>query len=304
MPRAFGCRGAGYARAVGAKRATPAKRAAKKSQRRARQANRSWGGAALARTGLVSRGVVYLVLAGLTIDVLVKTKTSTKASGQGAFDTLAKQPGGDVAVVVLALGFVAYAAWRALQAVAGDETEDGGEELAKRAGWGTIAVAYLGLSLSAWQVLFGQQSGGNQATSGAKVILGITAGPVLLAAIGCGVIVGGTWLAVWAALQRFDRYLMTRKLPEAAENTLRVFETFGNIVRGLAFAALGVTLMVAAVVNDPHDAKDLNAAVHQLALHGYGRVVLGVVAAGFLAFGVASAAEARYRDVEHNLKRS
>jgi hypothetical protein len=289
---------------MGATRAGTAKRAAKTGQRRARKANRSWGGAALARTGLASRGVVYLVLAGLSIDVLVNTKTATKANSQGAFDALAKQPGGDVAVIGLALGFVSYAAWRALQAAAGDAAEDGGDELAKRVGWASIALAYVGLSLSAWQVVLGQQGGGNQATSGASAILGLAGGQVLLAAIGCGVVVGGAWLAAWAALQRFDRYLMRRKLPEWAEATLRVFETFGNVVRGLAFAGLGATLMVAAVVDDPHDAKDLNAAVHQLALHGYGRAVLVLVATGFLAFGVSSAAEARYRDVEHNLKRS
>jgi Domain of Unknown Function (DUF1206) len=279
------------------------KRRARSGQRKARQANRSLVGAALGRGGLVARGLVYLALAYLTADIVAHAHARQNVSSDGAFDEIARQPGGPTLVVLLAVGFFAYAAWRFLQAAAGDQREESGEEIATRLGWAAIGVVYLVLSSSALLVALGDSSRTNEAFSFSHDILRIPGGQVILAAAGTGFVIGGIALAVWACLQRFHRYLLTREMPSWIEGSVHVVETFGNATRGLVFAGIGASFLVASVVNDPKDAKGLNGALQTIDSHPFGRVALAVAAAGFAAFGVASLFEAKYRDVEANTKK-
>jgi hypothetical protein len=159
----------------------------------------------------------------------------------------------------------------------------------------------MSLAVSAGLEAFGHNSRTDQASSLSRAILEIPGGRVTLAALGAGVVAGGVWLATWAALQRFDRYLTApRALPGWLEGGIRIVETFGNVVRGLAFAGIGASFIIAAVVDSPKDAKGLNGTLRSLASHTYGRVLLVVAAAGFLAFGIASFLEARFRDIDEN----
>lgn len=249
----------------------------------------------------MARGMIYLILSLLSAEIVANAHTNSNASSQGAIDVVAHLPVGPVLVVILAFGFAAYAAWRLLQAAAGDIREKGGQELAKRLGWGAIGVAYVSLALSAGLEAFGHNSRTDQASSLSRSILEIPGGQVVLAALGAGVVVGGIWLAIWAALQRFDRYLTTpRTLPGWLQGGIRLVETFGNIVRGLAFAGIGASFMVAAIVDSSKEAKGLNGTLRSLTSHTYGRVLLVVAAAGFLAFGLASFLEAHFRDIDEN----
>ena len=70
----------------------------------------------------------------------------------------------------------------------------------------------------------------------------------------------------------------------------------------MAFAGIGISFFVAAVVDDPKDSKGLNGELLTLTLHPYGTVILSIAAAGFFAFGLTSAFEANYRDVKGNVK--
>jgi hypothetical protein len=54
----------------------------------------------------------------------------------------------------------------------------------------------------------------------------------------------------------------------------------------------------AAVEYDPHDAVGLDGALARLAAEPYGKLLLGITAAGVLAYGVYCLFEARYRDLE------
>lgn len=285
--------------------AAKAKSRARTGQRKARQANRSWAGAALGRGGLVARGIVYLVLAYLTADIVLHAHAHAgkNASSNGALDEIARQPGGPALVVLLAAGFLAYAGWRLLQAAAGDQTEEGGEELAARLGWAAIGIVYVVLSISALLVALGDSSRTNAAFSLSHDMLRIPGGQIILAAVGAGFVIAGIALAVWACLQRFHRYLLTREMPAWIEGAVHVVETFGNATRGLVFSGIGVSFFVASVVNDPKDAKGLNGALQTIESHPFGRLLLTVAAAGFASFGLASLFESRYRDVEANVKK-
>ena len=88
---------------------------------------------ALARVGLVAKGVSYGIVGVLAIGVAAGIGGEA-TSRQGALKQLAGSTFGAVVLVLLALGFAAYALWRFVQAAAtseGDEKKSG----AKRAGY-------------------------------------------------------------------------------------------------------------------------------------------------------------------------
>src|SRR5690349_18958971 len=78
----------------------------------------------LARTGLVAKGISYGIVGVLAIEVATGNGGSA-TSRQGALDTLAHSVFGKLVLVLLAIGFAAYAIWRFVQAVA-EKDEDGG----------------------------------------------------------------------------------------------------------------------------------------------------------------------------------
>jgi Na+/proline symporter len=63
----------------------------------------------------------------------------------------------------------------------------------------------------------------------------------------------------------------------------------------VVFTIIGIFLIVAAVKNNPQDAKGLDSALIALVQQPFGPWLLGLVALGLIAYGVYSFVEARYR---------
>src|SRR4051794_37528395 len=80
-------------------------------------AHRPWF-EALARAGLVARGVIYGIVAILAIKLAVGD--GGKATNQqGAMETIAGKPFGKVLLILVAVGLAGYALWRLLRAAIG-----------------------------------------------------------------------------------------------------------------------------------------------------------------------------------------
>jgi Domain of Unknown Function (DUF1206) len=66
---------------------------------------------ALARAGLVARGVIYILIGWVAILVALG-HSGHEADQQGALQLLAGTPYGSVSLWLLGIGFAAYALWR------------------------------------------------------------------------------------------------------------------------------------------------------------------------------------------------
>src|SRR5689334_19981396 len=84
-----------------------------------------------ARVGLVSYGVVHLILAWLALR-LALGDSGGNASNQGALHQLAQNGLGRVSLYVVAAGFLALVVWQGLEAAFGHRDEDGGKRVLKR----------------------------------------------------------------------------------------------------------------------------------------------------------------------------
>ena len=72
----------------------------------------------------------------------------------------------------------------------------------------------------------------------------------------------------------------------------------GLLSRMVVFGLIGCFLVKAAIEYDPKEAIGLDGALQKLAGQSYGPWLLGLVAAGLIAYGLFCVVEARYRDVK------
>src|SRR5215210_7402145 len=116
----------------------------------------------LARLGYATEGAMYTLIGLLAAGVA--SGTGDHATGQrGALEIIAGSPFGGVLVSLVAVGFLGYALWRGVQAIAdpdGEGTDVKG--LGKRIGYGVSASVYVGLAFSAVGLILGSDSQGNR----------------------------------------------------------------------------------------------------------------------------------------------
>ena len=71
----------------------------------------------------------------------------------------------------------------------------------------------------------------------------------------------------------------------------------GHLACGVVFSLVGVFLAKAAIEYDPNEAVGIDGALLKLAQHDQAPLLLGLVAAGLIAYALYCLVEARYRKI-------
>jgi hypothetical protein len=254
----------------------------------------------LARAGLVARGLLYLVVALLAVQV-ARGHRDTRADKQGALHTVVHEPLGKVLVLLLAVGFAGYALWRFVEAAGGfPEADDGGKVVLKRVGYAVRGGLYAFFSLSAAKLLVssgGQAGGDNAEADWTRRVLDWPGGTWLVEAIGLVVIGAGLYLGWRGLARKFRKRLKSAEMGRAERRWIIGVGTVGMVARMVVTVLIGVFLVAAAAHHDPNQAVGIDGALKRLADRSFGPPLLVVVAVGFAAYGLYSLAEARYRRV-------
>ena len=260
--------------------------------------NASWLNA-LARVGLVAKGVSYALVGVLAIK-LAADSGGKATSRQGALHTLAQHSFGKFVLVVLAFGFAAYAIWRLAQAFFDKNNDgDGAKGLAKRAGYFGRGAIYAGLTYSTIKILSGsaEQSQNQKAHKTAATVLSWPAGKWLVGAAGLVLIGVGLWNGYRAVEKKFLKNWKTEQMSPTAQRWGTRSGVIGLPARMVVFTLIGIFVVKAAHDYNPSEAIGLDGALQKLASQSYGSWLLGIVAAGLLAYAVFCFFEARYREV-------
>ena len=253
----------------------------------------------LARVGLVAKGVSYALVGVLAIK-LAADSGGKATSRQGALQTLAQHSFGKFLLVVLAFGFAAYAVWRFAQAFFDKNNDgDGAKGLAKRAGYFGRGAIYAGLTYSTIKILSGsaEQSQNQKAHKTAATVLSWPAGKWIVGAAGLVLIGVGLWNGYRALEKKFLKNWKTEKMGPTARRWGTRSGMVGLSARMVVFALIGIFVFKAAYDYNPREAIGLDGALQKLASQSYGSWLLGIVAAGLLAYAVFCFFEARYREV-------
>jgi hypothetical protein len=263
-----------------------------------REGDRAAGSPALgwlARVGLVSRGVVYAVIGVLALE-LAFGKGGKATNQQGALRTIAEQPFGKVLVVVLAVGLGGYALWRLVRAAVGhgaEQRDSGSDRIAALAS----GIAYTILCVTAVKILIGAATGSGTPKKATGGVLDWSGGTLLVGAAGVVLLGVAGYQAYKGIKKKFLKDSKTEQMGPGVEDGFTALGVVGHLARAVVFALVGYGLIRAAITYDPHKAVGLDGALRKLAHAPLGPVVLGVVAAGLVAFAAYSMADARYRRV-------
>ena len=242
--------------------------------------------------GLTARGVLYLVLAILATALVFGKRRGNDVDARGAVEQLSRHAVGLVLLIVLGIGFAAFALWYAYESMTGHNSR---HETAERIADGARAVVYALLAALAISALVSAQRGADtdrtQQTWTAKV-LEYPGGRLLVAIVGLGVCAVGAYL-VWRAISggRQDSQAVLDAAPRETP-AVHTLGSVGNCARGAVIMLLGVFMIVAALEHDPGETAGLDGVLKRLLDQPYGKLVVALVALGLGAFGVYSTGRA------------
>lgn len=248
----------------------------------------------LARLGLASRGLVWLVLAVLGLAVVRGEQAQTDQTG--ALRTLSETPVGTPLLLALALGFAGYAAWLALSAAVGHRDEDGRSRVLARLQSGGKAVVYVALCVSTLHFL-ARGSGREDAPSRTAEVMSHAGGRTAVGLVGCALLAIGACFAVQGLRRKHSECLEHYRVPDRLRKPAVLVGAVGYVGRGAVLALVGAFLVRSAVLFEPDEAKGLDAALQTVAQQPYGRVLLALAVIGVLAYALWSFVEAAYREI-------
>ncbi len=256
----------------------------------------------LARAGLAARGLLYVVVAILAVQV-ARGRHETQADKQGALQSVLRQPFGRLLVLALAVGFAGYAIWRFVEAAVGPPDEpDGRKAMVKRAGYAARGALYAFFFASAVKLFIWSNGAGAQRPEAdwTARVLDRPGGTWLVEAAGLVLIGSGLYVGWRGVSGKFRKRLKSYEMGASERRWVRAVGTAGMVARMVVWVMIGVFLFAAARQQDPQQAVGIDGALKRLADRSYGPVLLVVVAVGLAAYGLYSFAEARYRRVGGN----
>jgi hypothetical protein len=277
--------------------APPQPRPVQRAHREGEKVARSGGFEWLARAGFVARGLIYGIIGILAIKLAIGTG-GTITNQQGALKTIAHQPFGKVLLILVAIGLAGYAVWRLVHAFLGHGPEDSDSGFDRVAACGS-GIVYLGLCAIAVEILLGSGSSGGSGNA-QKTTAGVFGWPggTWLVGIAGAVLIGiGLYQGYRGLSKEFLKDSKTEQMSARVRNWIEWIGSFGHLARMVVFGLVGVFLIKAAVEYKPNKAVGLDGALAKIAHASYGPFLLGIVAAGLIAFGVYSLSDARYRRI-------
>lgn len=250
----------------------------------------------VARVGLVSYGLVHLMISLSALRLAWGGSGGGSADSSGALTTLAVQPFGRVLLCAVAVGLFALALWQASVAIWGYSHSKG--KVRQKASSAGRAVVFLALGVSSAKIAFGSASSSSrsqgQATSG---VLTWPGGQVIVVAVGVIVVAVGVLSVVKGVRKSFSDDINVSSMSRGWARTVIRLGQIGYVTKGIALAIVGALLGYAAVSFDPAEAQGLDGAMQTILAQPFGSFLLTAVALGFLAFGVFAILQSRYRSM-------
>ena len=254
---------------------------------------------AAARLGHVATGSVYIIVGVVAALACVDARLRPLGT-QGALHRTLKGDLGAIAMLAIALGLTADAVWQMVRAaVDADRVGPGITGATNRVAWIVTGVTHFGLAIAAFKIVLGIRQ--STAEAGVKrwtaLIMSMPFGPWLVAALGIVVIGVGLVMLYRAWTGDVDRWLNLTELPPTIRAIVMGLGRFGLVARGVVLGLAGLFLVFAAIELRPEDAQGLGGTLRTIRYQHEGRLLLGVIALGFISNGVLELVRARYREI-------
>jgi hypothetical protein len=245
----------------------------------------------LARLGYLVRGVLYLLVGVIAVQVAIGARSSPEDK-TGAIATIAAQPFGKILLAGVAIGLAGYSLWGLVRAVfdpLGKGTSPKG--IAQRIGYVVSALSYGVLIIPTIRFIRGAGSGqaqGNGVQESADFLFSQPWGHALVIVVGFIAMGGAIGQAYMGITAKFKDEFKRSEMSEEEMKVATWVGRLGYVARGVVFLLGGFFLVRAGLTNDPGQAQGLDGALAALAHGSFGMPVLLAVALGLAAFGIYS----------------
>ena len=250
----------------------------------------------LERLGYLVRGALYAVMGLLALKIVLSVAGGKATDLTGSLVVLVSNPFGKFVLVIVAIGLTAYSLWGFTRAIY-DPLHRGSDASGymARLGFVTSAVSYAAIVYFAIQLLAGSSATTNDGTKNTIAsVLTHPAGGALTILIGL-VVIGvalGQFLESYRAT--FARDLKGAEMSPRTRDIAVKLGRFGMFARGVIFLIIGWFVVQAGIHHDPAQTQGFSGAFVFLLAQPFGRILLGIVALGFVALGLHSFACARW----------
>ncbi len=252
------------------------------------------------RFGIGTKGFVYCLIGGLTLMAAIG-QGGSKSGSSGALEFLKSNPFGTILLGATAAGILAYVFWRFYQAIK-DPEEKGSEPkgLAIRAGYLASGIFYSLLAFTAVDMLIGLGgssggSGNGQETIAAKA-LNQPFGQILVAIIATGFLGKALYQMYRAYTEKYRKRLKEQGLSDKTQKLVLTLGKLGYTARGLVIGVIAFLFYKAALSFSSEQAGGTREAFGYLQ-NQFGTIVLAVISAGLIMYGVFLIVKARHRDM-------
>lgn len=243
------------------------------------------------RIGWFAKGLVYLVAGILALMVALrslgwKQGDSGEASPTGAIKEVAHHNFGGPVLVILALGLIVYALWRLIAAILPGSHEM--KVVVLRVAYVISAIMYATFAVTAFQVLSASNddpNGNSKVTDLSRSIMKNGAGRLLIGVVGAALIGAGIYRANKGRTEDVTQELDMSGMSAPRHEWTRRLGAIGEIGRGVALFLIGFFLIRAAVTYDAAQATGLDGVLRRAAENAWSRILVIVVAIGFVCYG-------------------
>lgn len=244
----------------------------------------------LARLGYAVKGFIYVAIGFIAFRGALG-QSSTPADQLGAIGSFGKLPYAEIFLWIILIGLISYSLWGLIRAIL-DPLHKGKdmEGLLARGGFLLSALTYASFALATYGLITGTHSSGgaNQTAQLVSKVMQLPLGRFLVGAVGLGAIAAGLYQIYMGITMNFEQQFKPYALSAEQLKVAKQVGRFGTIARGVVFALAGYFLVLAAYYARPGHAQGFSGALRFLAQQPYGLWLLGIVAAGLVAFGIYS----------------
>lgn len=252
----------------------------------------------LARLGYGARGFVYISIGAIALLAAADWLPRPRSAAEAVAPIL-RLPFGSVWAAGIAFGLGGFALWRAAQVLLdADRQGRSPKAIASRIGQAISGVVYGALALSVLEFLDEVEDhleGDAEARRQAAEVLSWPGGQWLLMGVGLFVLGCGIGNMVQGLLTDFGKRL---GCGPGTRQWAGWVGKIGYAARGVAFLPLGAYFLQAARSMKSGQARDLGGALQALEAQPYGSLLLGLISAGLVAFGIFALVEGRFRRID------
>jgi hypothetical protein len=255
----------------------------------------------LARFGLAANGIVYLLSGALALfgALSIGNHPTESADRSGVFSFVYEQPMGKILLAAIAVGLLCYAGWRMIQGI--KDTERKGSDfkgLAKRAGYIFRGLLYFFIALYAGKVLLQQAtSNGDSNEKLAGELINKPFGQVLVGITAIIMFISGIVQLFNAFSGKYKKYVQSAQHKSHIASLLIKAGRLGYAARGIVWFIIGWLFLKAAVKSSPGQAGGSGDVFQWLQRWDHGDVLLAIVAAGLICYGIFMFLRARYQPI-------